>query len=342
MTQPVALDQRLRLRRWMVAVGLTVAAEDAARVDTPETNAMALLGAHAGCEALLGLLAGVRPYRRAEDVTFAKLLRSAAATVPLDSGLTDDLEAMHRMRNDFVHASNTVHGDETARAISCARRLMDLVPPSLGASWVLPAGAGIGTAVAEIIEVEAVGMWLRHAEIMGLEGKPELAADGLARALDGALRRTHPRLLPIDDSMMQTVTSLRRISAGLGIDRDAERTAAKIEGLHRWVLPLALGVSPAAYDRVRDVIGHVPPYDVGGAPGPVSRKSAVAVTEDDLRRTTSATADIIFRLWAMGSLRPGPDDGKIVESAQAFIANPSGWAAGERPARSATRMTPPP
>lgn len=39
------------------AVDLTSAAEDVVRADSPEANAMALLGAHAACEALLGLLA---------------------------------------------------------------------------------------------------------------------------------------------------------------------------------------------------------------------------------------------------------------------------------------------
>jgi len=195
MADPVGLNERLRLRRWLAAVGLTTTAEDAARVDTAETNAIALLGAHAACEALLGLLAGVRRHRPGDEVAFGRLVESAAAKVTLGPGLADDLDAMHRIRNDFVHASNTVAADEAARAVSNARRLMELVPASLGASWNLPAGAGLGTAVAKVIDVEVVGMWLRHADQMLREGRPQLAADGLARALHRALHRTDPGLL---------------------------------------------------------------------------------------------------------------------------------------------------
>jgi len=329
MANPVGLNERLQLRRWLAAVGLTGAAEEAAHVDTAETNAMALLGAHAACEALLGLLAGVRRHKPGDEVAFGRLLESAAAKVALTPDLADNLDAMHRIRNDFVHASNTVAADEAARAIFNARRLMELVPASLGASWNLPTGAGLGSAVAEIIQVEAVGMWLRHADEMLGTGRVQLAADGLARALQGAIARAHPSLLPPPkpDSALQ----LRRAEAGFGADGDDERAVAAIAGLHRWVLPLALGTSPAAYGRLLGIIGVVPSELTGGQPGPVTRPRDAVVGVSDVRRAISQTAEIIFRLWAMGSLRPWRNDDKVVESAQSFLANPSGRAAGEPP-----------
>jgi hypothetical protein len=346
MSDPVGLSERLRLRRWLAAVGLTAAAEDAARVDTPETNAMALLGAHAACEALLGLLSGVRRYKRGEEVAFPKLLASASSAVTIPTDLADNLDVIYRMRNDFVHASLTVDGAEAARAISNARRLMELVPASLGASWTLPDDAGLGTAVAQIIGVEAVGMWLRHAEQMRRQNRLQLAADGLARALDGALQRTLPKLLRDGWARSSSGSVLRRIAGATQdrvvelmdqrvdeLDGRANVMSRRVEGLFEWVLPLALGTSPIAYQRLRAVIGVTLDVDVGGVPGPVSRPPGVSVGDDAMRQAISQTAEIIFRLWAMGSLRPWPNDDKIVQLAQSFLANPSGFAAGERPAR---------
>jgi hypothetical protein len=112
------------------------------------------------------------------------------------------------------------------------------------------------------------------------------------------------------------------------MDYEAEATQSQIDGLYRWVLPLALGISPVAYQRLLDVIGTVPDLDM---PTSVYRPRGVVVSDDDARRATSQTAEIIFRLWAMGSLRAWADDANIVELARPFLANPSGLAAGEAP-----------
>ena len=342
MSDPVSLDQRESLRRWLAAVGLTVAAEDAARVDTPETNAMALLGAHVACEALLGLLAGVERLQAGKDIYFwrlldqAKLQVNAAGTkTQIRPDLSDHLVAMNGARNGFVHAGTAVAADEATRAISNARRLMELVPASLGASWTLPAGAGLGTAVAKIIGVEAVGIWLRFADDMQRlqPDRPELAADGLAHALDSALMRTRPILLRDPWPGPSTRSLLPRIAAtpdrvakaqdqrADAMDQRADKLDRRVEGLFEWVLPLALGTSPIAYQRLREVIGWAHLETVGlGGPGSVSRVSETALTRDAVRRANSQTVEIIFRLWAMGSLESLPSDDRSAEAAQALIA----------------------
>jgi hypothetical protein len=342
MSDPVGLTERLLLRRWLAAVGLTVAAEDAARVDTPETNAIALLGAYAACQALLGLMAGTREYKRDEDVPFLELMK-AAETVSREFGLRDSLRAMHRMRNDFVHASNTVHAEEADRAISNARRLMELVPASLGASWTLPAGAGLATAVAKIIGVEAVGIWLRFADEIqrSQPDRPDLAADGLAHALDSALMRTRPKLLrdpwpgPWTRSRLNRIAGLRpdRLVQEMdqradAIDQRADTMDRRIEGLFEWLLPLAIGTSPIAYQRLREVIGWAHLESVGLGPGGVSRVSETPLSQDAVRGANSQTAEIIFRLWAMGSLEDLPSDDKTVEAARVLIAQLRSTVAG--------------
>jgi hypothetical protein len=335
MSDPVGLNERLLLRRWLAAVGLTVAAEDAARVDTPETNAIALLGAHTACETLLGLLSGVRRYRRDEEVPFQKLLEAAAGAVTIPPDLQDYLDITYRARNGFVHASLTVDGAEAARAISNARRLMELAPASLGAPWTLPDGAGLGTAVAVIIGVEAVGIWLRFAdEMQRLQpDRLDLAADGLAHGLDSALLRTRPMLLrdpwptPWTGSTLHRMADARpdRVAEAMdrradAMDRRADAMDRRMEWLFEWVLPLALGTSPIAYQRLREVIGWAHRETLGLGPGGVSRVSETPLSRDAVRGANSQTAEIIFRLWAMGSLEDLPSDDKTVEAARALIA----------------------
>ena len=336
MGESVGLNERRQLRRWLAAVGLTTAAEEAARVDTAETNAIALLSAHTACEVLIGLLAGVRPYKLNDDPRFDDLMKSAADNAgSFDSGLTDHLRAMHRVRNGFVHASNTVAADEAARAISNARRLMELVPASFGASWTLPEGAGVGSAVAEIIAIEAVAAWLRFADqILRLQPlRPDLAADGLARALDSALSRTRPPLLPghwfsvgshrvgfnryANAPADRALQELDRWASEM--DRRADAMDKRTAGLFAWVLPLALGTSPIAYQRLREIIGWAYDETMGLGPGKVFRETESPPSQDAVRQAISQTSEIIFRLWAIGSLESQSGDEKIVEAIRAFI-----------------------
>lgn len=331
---PATFAERDRLQRWIAAIGLVQAADDNARLDTPETNALALIGAHSACESLLGLLYGKRRYKRNEDVPLPALVADVDKMIGLDPDLADDLDAMHRMRNGFVHASNTVHANEAARAISAARRLLYVVAERSVPGVPLPSGHGVASAVATIVGVEAVGMWLRHAEELLAQGRLKLAADGCARALDSALARTRPRLHH-RGTMSNRIrfTDLRRIAAGLGNNLD-RGMAEFAEDLSAWVLPVALGLSPVAYEHLRSTIGQTRPVDLRGKPVPVVRPAAPP-TEPAVRSAIGTTSAIVFRLWAAGNLRAWDQDAKLVELAQEFLRDPRGIAAGEIPPRPA-------
>jgi len=96
---------------------------------------------------------------------------------------------MHRARNRFVHAGQTVGAMELDGAIEAAHALAEHVP--------LPGNkrlVGVATVVADIIEIEAIGMWLRHADEMRRAGRLRLSADGIARAMDATLDRTVPHV----------------------------------------------------------------------------------------------------------------------------------------------------
>ena len=122
------------------------------------------------------------------------------------------------------------------------------------------------------------------------------------------------------------MAELDRISAGLGYQQHEGSVARRIEGLDAWVLPLALGIAPAAYSELRRTIGTADPVDVGGAPLPVSRREQPA--EEDLRRAASLVASIAFRLWSMGSLQVTEHDDKLVELARPLLDKQRGDATG--------------
>ena len=321
--------QRRRIDRWVAAVGLLAAAEDQRGVDVPELNAMGLLAAHAACEAMLGLIVGPLPFTKGQsskELSFLALLEKAApvAKPKLNQTLRGDLNAMHSVRNGFVHGGAIVHVSELDRSIEAAHTLAEHVPLPGHTNLV-----GVPTVVADIIEIEAIGMWLRHADEQRRAGNLRWSADGIARALDSALDRTVPHVRTRTGmTIFQTMRELGRIGAGSGFDRELRERIAEIDSLTLWVYPMALGTPPATLDYIRSVVGSDSNEDVGGHPRRVLGPSREDPSPADLRRASTIVSRIILRLWAMGSLAPGRSDEAIVKLAQPFLANPWGYAAG--------------
>jgi hypothetical protein len=233
---PAASLQRRRIYRWVAAVGLLATAEDQSGADVPETNAMGLMGAHAACEAMLGLIVGPLPFVKGQPATeryFPVLLELAAAAAKprLSQALRGELVTMHHVRNAFVHGGTTVDANELDRAIDAAHALAEHVPLPGNRNLV-----GVATVVADIIEMDAIGMWLRHADEQRAKGNLRWSADGIARALDAAISRTDPVLRTRTGrrSITQVVRELKDISSGLGLDRvrlcDEERECGAAEG----------------------------------------------------------------------------------------------------------------
>jgi hypothetical protein len=326
MTDRAAAVQRRRMYRWVTAVGLLATAEEHRAADVPETNAMGLLAAHASCEAILGLIVGpLPPGRPSRERYFPQLLDLAVpvAKPPLSNALRDDLLTMHDVRNAFVHGGSAVDVAELDRAVDAAHSLAEHVA--------LPghrALVGVPTVVADVIGIEAIGMWLRHADAQRKGGHLRFSADGIARALDAAIDRTVPPIRAQTGlSSPQVERELRGLGAGVGLDRTTRETVSAIDQLTRWVYPMALGTTPAILACVRSVVGTETRPDLGGHPGPVHRPSDDEPTLTDLRRASSIVSRIILRLWAMGGIAPGLADGEVVRLAQAFLARPSGVAA---------------
>ena len=322
---PAASLQRRRIHRWVAAVGLLATAEDLRGADVPETNAMGLMGAHAACEAMLGLIVGPLPFVKGQPPNerfFPDLLGLTASVAKprLSQALRGELMAMHEVRNAFVHGGSTVDAAELDRAIDAAHALAEHVP--------LPGHqrlVGVPTVVADIIDIEAIGMWLRHADHQRTQGHLRLSADGIARALDAAIDRTVPPVRTRTGlSMEQTLRELRGLGAGLGFERTTRETVSAIDQLTRWVYPMALGTPPATLAYIRSVVGADGGADLGGHPGPVHRPADDEPSVADLRRASSLVGRIILRLWAMDGLAAGRADAEIVALAQEFLGKPFG------------------
>lgn len=153
-------------------------------------------------------------------------------------------------------------------------------------------------------------------------GRLRNAADALAHAYDNAISHTHP---PI-----RRAGGGRRARAGVsvawyGVDvDDPARRARKeadagrqdleraVDGLTRWVLPLAVGESPATLAFLAETLGAPANEDRGGHAARVLRANAEPAPAE-VRRASSIVARIVLRLSVTGALRPGRHDDKLLE-----------------------------
>jgi hypothetical protein len=290
---------------------------------------MALLAAHAACEAMLGLIVGTRPYTQGAkaDPSFRQILEDATAVSrpQLATALVGDLDLLHRARNGFVHAGQTVHGMEVERAVETAHSLADHVPAPGSRRLVGPA-----TVVADIIEIEAIGMWLRHADEMRKGGRLRLAADGLARALDEAFDRTVPELPTRRGHWSSQVSrSLEGVGMPWVVARDVAERIEASESLSGWLVPLAIGIPPATYRWLRALIGVTARESIRGHPQRIVDRPPEDPPLPDLRRAAAVVSQVVLRLWMMGGLEEKHWDAEIVQRAQPFLRAPGGYAAGE-------------
>jgi hypothetical protein len=329
---------RNRLQRWVAAIGLLSVAEDERTANTAESNAIALLAAHAATESMLGLLVGAQPSNaKAKEKFFPEILEEArkVARPRFTSSMVTDMLLMHRARNGFLHAGQTVGSQEVDVAIGAAHALATRTTFPGNQSLV-----GVPTVVADIINFEVVGCWLRHSDSMRKTGRRDFAADALGRALDEAIGHTRPRIAqPPDQSPrlsfpprfpMQLWTDFRQHQQQRELE-DTIRNLHESDGrnndaintMSRWVLPLALGTPPATYDFLRTVVGGGRSADF--AAGRRVPKFPAVPTIADLRRAATEISQIIVRLSASGALAPSEGDTELVDIANEFIRDPDDW-----------------
>jgi hypothetical protein len=155
------------------------------------------------------------------------------------------------MRNGAIHTASEVSADDALRATTAARRVLDIyVPRVLKQSRALGPGRGLADAVATVIEPHPVAVWLSAAQQAVAKRQPKAALEASARAFVAVKNYATPRLPNIRGTDSLAVSrELAAIARGTldRMHRDVMDLSRGIRQLESWVVPIALGLSPADY-----------------------------------------------------------------------------------------------
>jgi hypothetical protein len=294
-------------RRWIVALELLLAAESAIQRGGVADATIAVVLADAAAETTLGLAAALKGKRPKKPNNHDSLIQAAEdAVAEIDgvewpSHLSADLSAVHKARNIAVHDGGEQPVATAQLAVSAARRALDLLSSASAAFPSLPAGTGIAGAVASIIgPVRFVADHLRLAEAALHADDAEAARRAGAIALAATLELVEPRLGPGRRSPRAKVQRLRS-EARSGVLHESERYVdAAFDRVFAWVVPMALGLRPADYDRMRGTLG--PAWSYGRGDWMVPEHDAMP--DADLRWAIEMLATVVFRMWSIGGLKP--------------------------------------
>lgn len=91
-------------------------------------------------------------------------------------------------------------------------------------------------------------------------------------------------------------------------------TGRRLKVLSAWVTPIALGLPPADFARLTDTLGEAT-RSIGGR-WQVWPEVATPVAID-LSWALATLARVVFRLWEIGSLRPGDAQAAALAQARA-------------------------
>lgn len=298
---PANEEQREITRRWLVALDFVLAAENHARRGPEVEYGIAAALADAACETILGILATFASEPLPEQPTYARLLQGAAEGVGkqrLGVGRRQRLLELHRHRNQVLH-----HGAETdrrraERSVLLARELFDVLADALEFLPPLPLEGGLARGVAALVESASpeVAHCLRRAEDSLATENAEAAADWACYAFYLALYRTTPQIA--------FQSELRSIGRANPAAWERER----IKAHERWLVPLALGMSPREYQDMAVVLGE--PTGLAYIVHPtISRKEAPDI--DAVRGVLGRVASVVYRLWEMDAFRRGVTGGYL-------------------------------
>jgi hypothetical protein len=294
--------------RWLGAVSLIAAAEDAARARVGALNIVAVASAHSATEVMLGLIASRRPGRPGPRFeTFDALLKRATDAlppgVPLPDHLPSELINLNDVRNFALHRGVAVADSTAAEAALTARTLLDVLPLVV-ALEALPGGGGLTRAVARRIEDKRLREYLELAEDLFRANDHLGAATNLSGAFTLVIHRAE---LPSRDPSSRWSLP----NTGGGLQRDPTSALAKaVDGqlakLHesvqrdeRWVRRIALGQSRATLARLETILGEA---NWGSGSLRTLRHGAPDPSIDDVAWAMARVTEIVYRLSVAGSL----------------------------------------
>lgn len=314
------------LRRWLTALGLIATAEDVVRRGDDAASSTALIAADSAAETLLGVMGGWTVDSLPLEPKYHQVMDRArhaleAAGLRLPPALQQDLRSVHALRNAVVHHGALAPASEALLACRAARQLLDLMPAVSAHFVAMPAGGGVVTAIASLLDAPDLTAHLAAGEAALATGDATGAADAVARAHTELLFRLEPPLgSPPRDMFYTDKRALGKAGDymdGLG------KSLAQIQG---WVLASAVGMHPAAYRRLQITMGGHIQY-VGGNDR-IAR--SVVPSLDDARWALTQVAEMAFRLLEQGSLQQGTRD-DIFERRHGFRPKPTVFVP-ERPA----------
>lgn len=310
-TEPTELDSDL-LARWIGVSSLMSSAEEMLAREGGAWTRLALVATDAASEALLGLLAVDGPEPPSRDARFEDVYQSAIKALravgrDFPAGLGPRLLDGHRLRNAALHIGSEPAVRAVDRAVVATRDLRNVV--IAGSASLAPfQTSGPIQAIARFVKVEAVSGPLFEADRLLREGKLDAAADQAAIAFDLALRRVDPPLRPRQGSRHRhpLSTAGELIQTPYGRSRRPDEIGPvddRLALVEVWVLALGVGMAPGKLEHLRTVLG-APRYSLD--PPSARRSPDVVLTREIVEAAILEVADVVFRLWQAGGLRPEP------------------------------------
>jgi hypothetical protein len=322
--------------RWLGAVSLIAAAEDAARAQDPALNTVAVASAHSACEAMLGLIAGTGSKIAPREERFRQLLDRAIEAVPSDAALPaqlqTDLVDLNDVRNFALHRGVAVADPTALRATLTARALLDFLPRVIDVDD-LPGGAGLTRAVAQRVEIPMLRACLERAEDLLRAHDHVAAADNLAGAFALVVGRAE---LPDSRRFPDRVASF---GLGLSFGQSSDRALSDLVRVlerpiknlseasrrdEKWILRIGLGMSRANLARLQSILGDYVIWN--DQHQPVVNRDEAKPTLEDVTWAIARVTEIVYRLWYAGSLDKSwwerQADEKAAKAAAATSAEP--------------------
>lgn len=287
------------MRRWLGAVELLALGRAAAQRGGVADRTVGLILVDAAIEGLLGTIAGLPGdpvdgrYPQLPNQAL-KVLASRKLSVP---GLNGAIARTHEARNGAVHHGADPSVETVATGIDAGSRLLDIMPRLSGSIPAVQAGSGILAAVAAVVESVApdLAAELREADAAATAGEADRAADAGARALRATIARIRPRLAQGWASpSVHSRDPLRDVF---------EQVGSRLDRIEAWVVPLALGITPADHDDLLTDLGRAMGYLDGSVR--VARLENVSLQE--VRHALDLLAQVVFRAWEAGALVPGDE-----------------------------------
>jgi hypothetical protein len=294
----------IAIRQWVVSVGFVLEAEDASGRGSSVDRAMALITADTAIESVLGLLSS-RVAEPLQSDGYGAYLARAKNVAKLPDRLVREIGAVHKLRNNAVHSAAEVSAADALRGIVSARELLDTyVPRVLRQTRALGRGTGIGHAVASLIPGHPIAARLEAAQAAIAKGDPKQALEQSAFAFDLVKIYTTPEL-PSDRwsrRRLRSTTFGSRDPIGQALRPVKEAIEAQDDGLTKvehWIVPLALGMSPAAFAALSQSL----PFVVRTRPPQVQWNDEASPDAATARRSIEAVSLLVLRLWLTDTLR---------------------------------------